>query len=118
MLLNTTMATQSLTLRNEPLGSSDGSENQRFHTTRTPILLGPQLQVREPEVLSADEAVTITREEGTDAIAILNDAAGRPLEIWVRWHETPDFYGSSPRDRHYVLDHLTGDTPFGDGRMG
>jgi predicted phage baseplate assembly protein len=30
----------------------------------------------------------------------------------------PDFYGSKGRDRHYVLDHLTGEVRFGDGLSG
>jgi predicted phage baseplate assembly protein len=36
----------------------------------------------------------------------------------VRWSEAPDFYGSGPRRRHYVLDHLTGEIRFGDGLNG
>jgi predicted phage baseplate assembly protein len=49
---------------------------------------------------------------------VVSDAAGRPLEIWVRWHEVPDFYSSGPRDRHYAIDHLTGEVRFGDGQTG
>lgn len=36
----------------------------------------------------------------------------------MRWHEVTDFYGSGPRSRHYVLDHLTGEISFGDGLHG
>ncbi len=36
----------------------------------------------------------------------------------MRWHEVADFYGSGPRSRHYVLDHLTGEMRFGDGLNG
>lgn len=42
----------------------------------------------------------------------------REPEGWVRWDQTPDFYGSGPRDRHYVLDNLTGEIRFGDGQNG
>lgn len=42
----------------------------------------------------------------------------REPENWVRWDQTPDFYGSGPRDRHYVLDNLTGEVRFGDGQNG
>lgn len=118
MLLNTTMAAQTVTIRNEILGSSDGSSAQTFRPTRTPILLGQRLEVREPEMPSAAELEVITREEGADAITLIPDAAGRPKEIWVRWHEVADFYGSGPRDRHYVLDHLTGEMRTGDGLHG
>ena len=122
MLLNTTMAAQTLTLRNEILGSSDGSGGQKFRATRAPILTGPRLEVREPEMPSAAELEVLAREEGEqgaeNAITIIRDIAGRPKEIWVRWSETPDFYGSGPRSRHYVLDHLTGEIRFGDGLNG
>ena len=42
----------------------------------------------------------------------------REPEGWARWDQTPDFYGSGPRDRHYVLDNLTGEIRFGDGQNG
>src|SRR4029078_3426510 len=42
----------------------------------------------------------------------------REPENWVRWDQTPDCYGSGPRDRHYVLDNLTGEVRFGDGQNG
>lgn len=117
-LLNTTLASQTVTLRNEILGSSDGSGNQRFQVVQMPILAGPQLYVREPELLSGPEQTRLVEEEGPDALDIRRDANDRPLEIWVRWHEMPDFYSSTPRDRHYVLDHLTGELQFGDGING
>lgn len=115
---NTTTAAQTTTIRDEILGSSDGSEHQVFHTTRAPVLGNAQLEVREAEIPAADDQVVIKQEEGDDAIAITVDAAGRPQEIWVRWHAVPDFYGSGPRDRHYVLDPLTGEIQFGNGVNG
>lgn len=118
LLLNTIMAAQTTTIDNEVLGSSDGRANQKFRTTRAAVLPGQQLVVREPEMPSAVEEEKLISEEGGDAINIVADSTGRPREIWVRWHEVPDFYGSSPRDRHYVLDHLTGDISFGDGERG
>ena len=119
VLLNTVMATQAVTIRNEMLGSSDGSENQTFRTTRKPILKGQHLEVRESELPSAQDQETIKREEGDDAIPPILDANGRSTEeFWVRWHEVPDFYGSGPRDRHYVINHLTGEITFGNGQNG
>ncbi len=118
VLNNTTMASQTITLRNQLIGSSDGSENQRFRTTRYPVLSGQQLEIREPEHPSQDEQLTIEKEEGTDAVTILRDEGGNPREIWVRWHEVPDFYGSGPRDRHYLMDHITGEIRFGNGIYG
>ncbi|MBW4423095.1 MAG: putative baseplate assembly protein [Nostoc desertorum CM1-VF14] len=125
VLLNTTMAIHSVTIRNEILGSSDSSENQKFRTTRLPVLrsqlsvLGSQqLEVREPELPSAEELAKLKKEEGDNPITTILDATERPQEIWVRWHEVPDFYGSGSRDRHYVINHLTGEIQFGDGLNG
>jgi hypothetical protein len=116
--LNTTMAAQTITLTDENLGSSDGNANQKFRATRAPIISGQSLEVRESEMPSAEERKKIIAEEGENAITIVPDAAGRPKEIWVRWREVPDFYASGPRDRHYGLDHQTGEIRFGDGAHG
>ncbi|HEV2705512.1 MAG TPA: putative baseplate assembly protein [Pyrinomonadaceae bacterium] len=116
--LNTTMAAQTSTVRNENLGSSDASANQKFLTTAAPVLAGQQLEVREPDRPSAEERARIESEEGADAISETFDELARPLEIWVRWHEVPDFYGSDARDRHYVVNHQTGEVYFGDGLNG
>ena len=40
---------------------------------------------------------------------------GSGAELWTR---VDDFFGSSPTDRHYVLDRTTGEIRFGDGRNG
>ncbi len=118
LLFNTTPAIQAITVHNEILGSSDGSENQPFRATRAPLLAGQQLEVREPELPSAEEQAVLEQAVGEGAISVVRDAAGRPLEIWVRWQQVSDFYGSRPRDRHYVLNALSGEIRFGSGRNG
>jgi hypothetical protein len=118
LLVNTTMAAQTVTRRNEVLGSSDGSKNQKFRATRIPILPGQQLEVREPELPAATEREALEAEEGADAVTTVFDARGRITDVFVRWHEVPDFYASGPRDRHYVLDRFTGQVRFGDGFNG
>lgn len=118
VLLNTTTAIQTLTLKNEVLGSSNGGTGQVFRTTRSPVLSDPLLQVREPELPPAAERAALEAAAGDDAISTVAGAASRPREIWVRWRQAPDFYASGPRDRHYVLDHLTGEVRFGDGQNG
>ncbi|HEX8115947.1 MAG TPA: putative baseplate assembly protein, partial [Pyrinomonadaceae bacterium] len=118
MLLNTVTAAQTVSIFDEVLGSSDAGKGQRFVATHTPVLAGERLEVREPEEPPAAERETIVAEEGPDAVRVLRDDTGRPLETWVRWHNVPDFYGSGPRDRHYVLDRLTGEIRFGDGLNG
>jgi hypothetical protein len=85
---NTTMASQTITVRDEVLGSSDASENQQFQALRAPILPGQILEVREPGPL------------------------------WVRWTEVTDFHAAGPLDRSYVLDRIAGRITFGDGVQG
>lgn len=116
ILLNTTIAAQTVTLRNEILGSSDGTENQRFFATRSPILQGQQLEVHEPERPSAEDSTELKAEAGANAIP--PDELGSSRDVWVRWHEVSDFYRSGPRSRHYVLDRLTGEIRFGNGVNG
>ena len=118
IFLNTTMATQTVTVRDEILGSSDGSANQRFQTTRAPVLSGQIVAVREPEAPSGDELKTIRQSERSGAVFTVPDNAANPLEIWVTWREAPDFYASDSRSRHYALDHITGELSFGDGVNG
>jgi hypothetical protein len=103
--LNTTMAAQAVTIRDEILGASDGSPKQAFHATHTPILKGPghepQLEVQEPAAPGSPPA-----------------AAEQVQSTWVPWSEVPDFYASGADDRRYVLDHLSGEIRFGDGVHG
>ncbi len=87
LLTNTMLASQTITLQSEPLGVSDGMNDQRFKTTQFPVLTGQQLEVQE---------------------------GGN----WITWQEVPDFYGSQGSDRHYTLNHLTGDLQFGGGSNG
>ena len=118
VLLNTNIAAQTVAIRNEVLGSSDGSANQRFRTTRAPVLAGQSLAVRELERPSGDELDAIVRDEGPGAVQVIPDSAGKPSEIWVTWHEVQDFYASDSRARHYALDHVSGAVSFGDGLSG
>ncbi len=114
VLTNTVWASQYRTFENETLGSGSGQPGQLFHATWTPVLPGQQLEVGEPEPPSAPEREALADAEGDDAIRT-GETAG---EVWVRWHEVPDFHDSGPRDRHYTLEPLSGEIRFGDGRRG
>jgi Baseplate J-like protein len=95
VLTNTTWANQATRLTDEILGSSQGSPNQKFQLVRSPVLLGEQIEVEEPQ-----------------------SPADLETESWVQWQSVPDFYSSTPSDRHYMLDRLTGTVQFGDGQHG
>ncbi|MFM6375950.1 MAG: putative baseplate assembly protein [Microcystis panniformis] len=114
LALNTTFASQTITIVKEILGSSNGSENQIFQTTRFPVLQNPQLEVREPEKPSELELERLKLQGNSNPITSIPNSR----EVWVQWQQVPDFYGSTSRDRHYVLDQLTGKIQFGDGRNG
>jgi predicted phage baseplate assembly protein len=116
ILINTTLATHTLTLENEVLGSSDGTPYLRFYAARNPILKDVQLQVREAE--SAAEIAQILREVPDDAVEIRRDDSLRVQEVWVRWDEVRDFLGSDQDSRHYVVDRQSGEIDFGDGEHG
>jgi hypothetical protein len=118
VLTNTMWASQAVTVAEEILGSSDGNPSQTYRTAQVPVLLGQRLQVLEPAVPSPAEQAAIEKLEGAGAIAGVQDEAGQVEGAWVVWHEMSDFYGSGPRDRHYVLDRLAGEVRFGDGQQG
>lgn len=109
---NTVMAEQAITVRHEILGSGNDQPDQRVLASHPPLLDGAQLLVLEADVPSADERRRLQMEEGADAIVQTRNGTR------VRWHEVPDFHGSSSRDRHFVLNHLTGEIRFGNGFNG
>ncbi|MGH3914521.1 MAG: putative baseplate assembly protein [Pseudonocardiaceae bacterium] len=72
-------------VRNETIGLSQGVPGQRFTTQHSPIVPG-----NEPLVLEAVGA-----------------------EGWEEWREVEHFAGSGPTDRHFVIDHTSGEVTFG-----
>ncbi|MBW4508242.1 MAG: putative baseplate assembly protein [Scytonematopsis contorta HA4267-MV1] len=116
IVTNTVWASQSVTVKNEVLGSSNGNPNQSFSTTQTPVLQALRLEVQEN--LSLQEQEGIESLYGKDALTIIRDKTGQIKQIWVQWQEVQDFYDTGKRDRHYILNHLTGKVQFGDGQYG
>ena len=100
--LNTIWATQSETIEDEILGSSDGSPNQKFSLLRPPVI---ELKVWVKEPLLPEDSST----------PYYKDEEGG---FWILWKEVDDLQYSSPLSRHYALDHATGEIRFGDGRIG
>jgi hypothetical protein len=109
LLTNTMWAVQATTLRNEILGSSNYDPNQTFIANNIPILTGQQLEVEEGQIPFQLEL---------DRVKVIRDDLGEIEEVWILWQEVPDFYASSPSDRHYTLDRQTGKISFGDGQAG
>jgi predicted phage baseplate assembly protein len=115
---NTTWASQTLTLRQEELGSSNGAPHQRFPTTHKPILLNQVLEVEEGQLPSAEEQTQLRQQGGAEAIRPEFDENNQLERVWVRWQEVPDFLTSTAKDRHYLVDRQNGVVQFGDGQAG
>ena len=99
--INTVIARQAVTIRNEVVGSSNGGVGQIFNTFKKPVLSGEILEVLERQV-------TVSGQQGKEV----------GTEEWTQWQEVPDFYASGPLDRHYVVNREIGEIRFGDGRSG
>lgn len=113
---NTVWALQAGTIKDEILGSSDGTVNQKFSFLNLPVLPGQDVRVN--EILSEEEKQAIIALLGENAIKEVKDENGKTIENWVQWFEVPDFFDSKRQDRHYTLDHATGQLQFGDGTNG
>jgi hypothetical protein len=94
ILLNTVSATNSVQEKEELVGASNGRPNQVFNLANFPVL---PLDPGQKGIIAVDE----------------DDNTG--FQVWT---EVPDFAGSKPDDKHYTLNHGTGEIRFGDGKRG
>lgn len=85
---NTVPAVQAQTAEREVLGGSTGGRNQSFKLENAPVL---------------ERSVRIQIDDGTGA---------------REWTNVGDFFGSGPRDEHFVVNRATGEVFFGDGENG
>ena len=116
MYLNTTMATQSQTIKDEILGSGRGAASSSFSFSKYPVFL-EELYVNEMNSLSEGERKTLM-ENGEYEYREVKDEAGTTVEFWVKWLPVEDLDDSSARDRHYEMDRTFGIVRFGDGING
>jgi hypothetical protein len=116
VLLNAVEAANVTTIRDESLGGSDGTPNQRFTFSQGPVLDDEEVWVREREEPPDEDKEVVTSEFGEDAIRVSDDA--KDPGWWVRWKRVESFFESGPRSRHYLKDITTGEVRFGDGQKG
>ena len=114
---NTVRAHNLVTIQNEVLGSSNGTTNQVFTFSRSPVLPEQKVLIREVSLIEEERQIIIS-DEGSDAIEEILDDAGNIIGFWVRWHEMDHFSFSKPNSRHYVIDRNKGTIMFGDGERG
>ena len=112
ILTNTVEVANLTTIRDETLGSSDGTPFQSFTFSQGSPLPGQVIEVRERDLPVVDE------------IQDLGDAAVRTETVdgkehySVVWREVDSFFDSGPRSRHYLKNPVTGAVSFGDGVQG
>ncbi|TFG44137.1 MAG: putative baseplate assembly protein, partial [Bacteroidia bacterium] len=114
---NTVWALNSVTFKDEVLGSGNGEQNRKLTFSNRPLLEGQVIEIKEPVVPSRDELKTIESREGRDTLRIIEEA-GEMKEVWVRWKEVKNFSLSGSTSRHYLLDRAQGTITFGDGIRG
>lgn len=118
VLPNTVIASNTTTMRDENLGSSNGGAEQTFKLSQSPVLEGEIIEVMEIEGPSETDlaAFEVLTEEGYVTRSL--DPSKSTEQVWVRWSAVPDFNSSGPKDRHYLISRDTGDIQFGDGIHG
>lgn len=114
VLTNVADAYHHETVRDETIGSSDGSPLQVFKLLRGPLLEDEVIEVRERQRPTEDEVADL----GPDAVRMIDPEGASSQECWVRWRRVDSFFDSGPRSRHYTVDYVTGEVRFGDGRKG
>jgi hypothetical protein len=125
LAINAVWASQAQTITDEVVGRSSGEPRQTHFLTRTPVLRGQVIEVRELDgPRAAIEWPLLAKElEATgiaaDDVRIVTDpVSGREAEVWVPWAERPSLLFSGPGDRHYAIERTRGRLIFGDGASG
>lgn len=112
ILTNTVEAANVITVRDEILGSSDGTPIQTFAFSHGPLLEGEVIEVKEQDQPAAEDLADL----GDDPVRA--EGEGNEAGYWVRWRAVESFFDSGPRSRHYVRNPITGRIQFGDGIKG
>lgn len=141
--VNAVWASERHTLNDLPLGTSNGTPDQVFALTQTPVLAGERIEVRElggaranvewrilamelwngdSSVLGQLERLLALESTGTSVslgpLRLTRNRQKQVTEAWVLWQRREQLFFSSPTDRHYALDASSGRVDFGDGAAG
>jgi predicted phage baseplate assembly protein len=124
VVTNTVRATAVSSVRDEVLGSSDGSPDQVFRLRHAPVYAEAPRAIDEPANQPRTAPPTVAEQQQLDdALNARELAKGFVLHVdagqgFVPWEEVEDFFGSGPEDRHYVLNRTTGQVRFGNRTRG
>ena len=114
--VNTAWAIQAETIKDEILGSSDGTKGQSFALARTPVI-SEEIWVNEIGMISEEEKKDVIEKRQLETEET-KDEKGNVTEFWVKWNPTENLVTSSGDERHYEIDHVSGELRFGDGVCG
>ncbi|KYC36094.1 hypothetical protein WA1_40865 [Scytonema hofmannii PCC 7110] len=112
--LNTTWASQTQSINNEILGSSDGKAEQTFKLFKSPVI-AEEIWVNELSTLSADERRELL---GKPFVNEVKDNEGNTIGFWIKWQPQEELLESTAVDRHYEIDRTFGEIKFGNGTEG
>jgi len=123
VVTNTVRATAVSSVRNEVIGSSDGSPNQVFRLRHAPVYA--KSPAARDENLSTNATPPTAAEQLAldDALISSELAKGFLLQVdsgkgFVPWLEVANFYNSGAEDLHYTLNRTTGEVRFGNRQKG
>jgi predicted phage baseplate assembly protein len=105
VLTNTASATQAITFTGEVLGGSDGTPDQTFQVTNTPVVV-------------LDTPLVVTNSDGTNVTVTSVQLTIDEGQGFMTWQEVGDFFSSGPNDRVFVFDRNTGQVTLGSGEHG
>jgi hypothetical protein len=117
--LNTTWVAQARMIRNQILGSSNGTANQTFQLFQIPII-SEELWVNELSVLTSYDTKDLLAQASQGKIQVdeVKDSQGNTKEFWIKWEPRDELLESTSLDRHYEIDRTSGQITFGNGTQG
>ncbi|MFD1955262.1 putative baseplate assembly protein [Paenibacillus thailandensis] len=114
--MNTTMAVQSESVKEETLGSGRGTASESFTLAKSPVF-DESVFVNEFNALSEYERQAL-KANGLYDYREETDDTGAVTAFWVKWKPSDRLDDSGPADRHYEIDRTAGTVRFGDGLRG
>lgn len=127
LYLNAVMAQQTKSITNELVGSSSGTDGETFDFANRPVLRSERVEILELSGPLANSGWAALLEElkrsgiaepEKDLRLDRDEKTGNVIRAWVRWEGRPNFAGSGPDDRHYLIERTRSKLQFGDGQTG
>lgn len=92
----------------------DEMQTEQIFPLQAEGILDAEVWVNEIQEFSREEMEKLLAEE-PECVRAERNYLGEISEFFVKWEETDQFYASTPRDRHYILDRMNSRLLFGDG---